>query len=68
MNTNSVVAGSFHENFINYQLIYLRKIKVIPGGTAIVLLDTSSPCGHYGRTMKAKQINKNFLVLPMEDF
>ena len=41
MNTHSDVARFFHENFINYQLFYLRKIKVIPGGTAVVSLDTT---------------------------
>ena len=47
MNTHSDVAGSFHENLINYQLFYLRKSKVFPGETAIVSLDTNSPCRHY---------------------
>ena len=36
MNTNSAVAGSFHENLFSYQHFYLREFRIIRGGRAIV--------------------------------
>ena len=43
MNTNSAVAGSFHENPFSYQQFHLRELRIIRGGRAIVSLDTTSP-------------------------
>ena len=68
MNTNSAVAGSFHENLFSYQQFHLRELRIIRGGRAIVLLDTTSPCRPYVTTMKAMQFNEDFPALPMEDF
>ena len=68
MNTNSAVAGSFHENPFSYQQFHLRELRIILGGRAIVSLDTSSPCRPYVTTMKAMQFNEDFPALPMEDF
>ena len=68
MNTNSAVAGSFHENLFNYQQFHLRELRIIRGGRAIVSLDTTSPCRPYSITMKAMQFNEDFPALPMEDF
>ena len=68
MNTNSVVAGSFHENTFSYQQFPLRELRIIRGGRAIVSLDTTSPCRPYVTTMKAMQSNEDFPALPMEDF
>ena len=36
MNTNSAVAGSFHENSFNYQQFHLRELRIIRGGRAII--------------------------------
>ena len=44
MNTNSAVAGSFHENRFNYQQFHLRELRIIRGGRAIISLDTTSLC------------------------
>ena len=52
MNTNSAVAGSFHENPFSYQQFYLREVRIIRGGRAIVSLDTTSLCRPYVTTMK----------------
>ena len=68
MNTNSAVAGSFHENPFNYQQFHLRELRIIRGGRAIISLDTTSPCRPYVTTMKARQFNEDFPALPMEDF
>ena len=68
MNTNSAVAGSFHENPFSYQQFHLRELRIIRDGRAIVSLDTTSPCRHYVTTMKAMQFNEDFPALPMEDF
>ena len=68
MNTNSAVAGSFHENPFNYQQFHLRELRIIRCGRAIVLLDTTSPCRPYVTTMKAMQFKEDFPALPMEAF
>ena len=68
VNTNSAVAGSFHENPFNYQQFHLRELRIIRGGRAIVSLDTTFPCRPYLTTMEAMQFNENFPALPMEDF
>ena len=68
MNTNSAVAGSFHENPFSYQQFHLRELRIIRGERAIVSLDTTSPCRPYATTMKAMQFNEDFPALPMEDF
>ena len=68
MNTNSAVAGSFHENPFSYQHFHLRELRIIRGGRAIVSLDTASPCPPYIKTMKAMQFNEGFPALRMEDF
>ena len=39
MNTNSAVAGSFHEKRFNYQQFHLRELEIIRGRRAIVSLD-----------------------------
>ena len=67
MNTNSAVAGSFHENLFNYQQFHLRELRIIRSGRAIISLDTTSPCRPYVTTMKAMLFNKVFPALPMED-
>ena len=36
MNTNSAVAGSFHENPFNYQQFHLRELRIFRGGRAII--------------------------------
>ena len=68
MNTNSAVTGYFHENTFSYQQFPLRELRIIRVGRAIVLLATTSPCRPYVTTLKAMQFNKNFPVLPMEEF
>ena len=68
MNTNSAVAGYFHENPFNYQQFLLRELRIIRGGRAIISLVTTSRCRPYVTTRKAMQFNKDFAVLPMEDF
>ena len=68
MNTNSAFAGSFHENFFNYQQFHLRELRVIRGGRAIISLDTTSTCLPYVTTMIAMQFNEDFPALPIEDF
>ena len=68
MNTNSAVAGLFHENSFNYQQIRLRELRNIRDRRAIVSLDTSFPCRPYITTLKAMQFNEDFRSLPSEDF
>ena len=68
LNTNSAVAGSFHENPFTYQQFHLRELRIIRGGRAIISLDTTSPCRPYVTTRKAMQFNEDFPALPMEDF
>ena len=68
MNTNSAVAGSFHENSLNYQQFYLRELRIIRVGRAIISLDTTYPCRPYVTTRKAMQFDESFPALPMEDF
>ena len=68
MNTNSAVAGSFHENPFNYQQFHLNELRIIRGARAINSLDTTYPCRPYATTMKAMQFNEDFPALPMEDF
>ena len=68
MNTNSAVAGSFHESPFNYQLFHLRELRIIRVGRAMFSLDTTSPCRPYVTTMKAMQFNEDFLALPMKIF
>ena len=68
MNTNSAVAGSFHENPFSYQQFNLSELRIIWGGRAIVSLDTTSPCRPYVATKKAMQFNEDFPAPPMEDF
>ena len=36
MNTNSAVAGSFHEQAINYQQFNFKKLRIDRGGITIV--------------------------------
>ena len=67
-NTNSAVAGSFHENHFSYQQFHLRELRIIRGGRAIVSLDTISPCRPYVTTMKAMQFKEDLPALPMEHF
>ena len=68
MNTKSAVAGSFHENPFSYQQFYLRELRIIQGGRAIVSLDTTSPCHPSVTTRKAMQPNEDLPTLPMEVF
>ena len=68
MNTSLAVAGSFYESPFNYQKFHLRELRIIRGGTAIISLDTTSPCRPYSRTMEATQFNEDFPALPMENF
>ena len=68
MNTNSAVAGSFHENPFSYEQFHLGDIRIICFGKPIVSLDTTFPCRPYLTTMKAMQFNKNFPALPVEGF
>ena len=68
MNTNSAVAGSFHEKFFFFQQFHIRELRVIQGRRAIVSLDANSPCRPYFTTLTAKQINEDFPALPMGDF
>ena len=68
MNTNSAVAGSFHENLFKYQQFHLRELRIIRGERAFISLDTTSPYRLYVTTMKAMQFNEDFPALPMEDF
>ena len=68
MNTNSAVAGSFHENPFSYQQFHVRELRIMREGRATVSLDTTSPCRPYVTTMKAMQFNEDFPALPMEDF
>ena len=68
MDTNSAVAGSFHENPFNYQQFHLRELRFIRGGRAIISLDTTSPCRPCVTTMKAMQFNEDFPALPMKGF
>ena len=67
MDTNSAVAGSFHENPFNYQQFHLRELRIIRGGIAIKSLDTNS-CRPYASTRKAMQFNEDILSLPMAGF
>ena len=62
MNTNSAVAGSFHENHFNYQQFFLGELRVIWGGRAFISLGTTSPCRPYVTTTKAMQLNEDFPV------
>ena len=68
MNTNSAVAGSFHENPFNYQQFHLRELRNIRVGRAIVSLDTTSHRRPFLTTMEVVLFNKNFPALSMEDF
>ena len=68
INTNSAVAGFFHENTFSYQRFQLRELRIIRRGREIVSLDTTSLCRPYVTTMKAMQFNEDFLALPMKDF
>ena len=68
MNTNSAVAGPFHENPFSYQQFHLTELRNIRGGRAIVSLDTTSPCRPYVTRMKAMQFIEDFPALPMEVF
>ena len=65
MNTNSAVAGSFHENSFNYQQFHLRELRTIRGGRAIISFDTTSSCRPFVTTMKAMQFNEDFPALPL---
>ena len=67
-NTNSAVAGYFHENLFSYQHFHLRELRSIRGGRAFISLDTTSHCRPYVTTMKAMQFNEDFLALLIEDF
>ena len=42
LNKHSAIAGSFNGNPFNYQRFHLRELRIIRGGRAIVLLDTTS--------------------------
>ena len=70
VNTNSAVAGCFHENLFSYQQFHIRELRIIRGGRAIVSLDTTSPCRPYVTTIKAMQFasHEDFPALLMEDF
>ena len=68
MNTNSTVAGPFHENLFSYQQFLLRELRAIRGGGEIVSLDTNSSCRPYVTTMKAIQFKEDFPAFPIEDF
>ena len=67
-NTNSAVAGSFHDNSFSYQQFHIRELGIFRGGRTIVSLDTTSPCRRYVTTMKAMQFNEDFTAPPMEGF
>ena len=58
MNTNSAVAGSFHENPFSYQQFNLSELRIIRGGSAIVSLNTT--CRPYVTTIKSMQFNEDF--------
>ena len=68
MNTNSAVAGSFHENPFSYQQFHLRELRIIRCGRAIVSLDTTYPCRPCVTTMKAMQFNEDFPAQTIEGF
>ena len=68
MDPNSAVAVSFQDNFFDYQLFHLREPRIFRGGRAIISSHTTSPCRPYITTMKAMQLNKTFVALPMEIF
>ena len=68
MKTILAVAGFFLENPFSYQQFYLRELRIIRGGRAIVSLDTTSPCRPIVTTMKAMQLNGDLSAVPMDDF
>ena len=68
VNTNSAVAGSFHENPFSYQLFHLRELRINRSRRAIVSLDTNSSCRPHVTIMKTRHFNADFPALPMEDF
>ena len=68
VNTNSAVAGSFHENPFSYQQLLLRELTIIRCGSVIVSLDTTSPCPPNVTTKKAMQFSEDLPALPMEFF
>ena len=50
----------FNENPCSYQQFYLRELKIIWVGKAIVSLDTTIFFRPFVKTMKAMQFNENF--------
>ena len=67
-NTISAIAGSFREHLFNYPQLDLRELRLFWGGSAIVSLETTSPCCPYVTTMKAIQFKEDFPALPVKDF
>ena len=58
MNTNSAVAGSFHENLFNYHQFHLRELRTIRGGRAIISLDYGTEVIVLGERLSNIQIDK----------
>ena len=52
----------------SYQQFHLRELRNIRGRRSNVSFDTNSPCCPYVTALKARQFNKNFPALPIEDF
>ena len=67
MNKNSADAG-FSGGFFNCHQFYLREIRIILVGIAIISIETTSPCRPSVKKRKAMQFNQNLLVLPIEEF
>ena len=68
MNTNSAFTGHFQENPFHYQKFGLRELRIVPGGRAIVSLDTTNDCRAYVTTMKAMNFNEEIPALPNHQF
>ena len=54
----------FQESHFHYQKFGLRGLRIVRGGRAIVLVDTTNDCGVYESTMKAMIFNENIPALP----
>ena len=60
MNAKSAVAETFHKNLSNYRQFYLRELRIVRGGRAVISLDTTSTCRPYVTTIKAMHFNEDF--------
>ena len=68
INTNSAFTGSCTENPFWYQQFELREIRIFRRGQPFVDFDAADNCRLYVTTMRARNIQHNIPLIPIDNF